>query len=186
MEILTKINWVDVLIVIVLLRISYVAFQEGLSHEIFPLIGSIATISLALHYYRNIAQYISQNMGWMSLETSALFAFIASIAVIGFIFKLLKIVLDKIIKVTWHPLIERFGGLIAGAVRASITISIILMILTLMPFSYLKWSVEQRSLTGRYFLKLGSGIYERTVLFLPSAKMAATDKIAKTRSGKAS
>lgn len=185
MEIFTKINWVDVLIVIVLLRISYVAFQEGLSHEIFPLIGSITTISLALHYYRNIAQYISQNTGWIPLGISALSAFITLIAVVGFIFKLLKVVLDKIIKVSWHPLIERFGGLIAGAIRASIAVSIMLMILVLMPFSYLKWSVEERSLTGRYFLKLGAGIHERTMPFMPSVRMPATDTAAKAGSGKA-
>ena len=41
MELITKINWVDVLVAILMLRISYVAFRDGLSHEIFPFIGRI-------------------------------------------------------------------------------------------------------------------------------------------------
>ncbi len=62
MEILKQINWVDVLAAIIILRISYVAFQDGLSHEIFPLIGIIGTVVLALHYYNKLAIFISQNV----------------------------------------------------------------------------------------------------------------------------
>ncbi|MDP2913169.1 MAG: CvpA family protein [Candidatus Omnitrophota bacterium] len=171
MEIVTKINWVDVLVIIIILRTSYVAFQEGLSHEIFPLLSAIFTVSIALHYYNRIAFYIYQNSIQVPVALLDLIIFISLIVLLGFIFKFTKVILDKIIKVTWHPLIERLGGLIVGALRASITASIVLIIISMMPLPYLSWSVRERSLTGMYFLRIGPDIYERVAAFLPTVKV---------------
>ena len=57
MDIIRRINWVDLLVVILILRISYVAFQEGLSHEIFPIIGGVVIIIVNLHYYERIGSF---------------------------------------------------------------------------------------------------------------------------------
>jgi len=170
MELLTRINWVDILVVIVILRISYIAFQEGLSHEIFPLFGAIFTISLTLHYYNGIAACISNGFKWIPLTISGFLIFVALIIGIGFVFKILKTLLDKIIKVTWHPIIERFGGLIVGALRSLLAASIILLIIVHVPLSYLQWAVKDRSLTGKYFLGIAPAVYERVAVFLPAAK----------------
>ena len=62
MNIIMKLNWVDILVVIIMLRTTYVAFQDGLSHEIFPLIGAFSSLVLSLAYYKKIAFIISQNI----------------------------------------------------------------------------------------------------------------------------
>lgn len=174
MEILTKINWVDVLAAIIILRISYVAFQDGLSHEIFPLIGIIGTIVLSLHYYDKLAIFISQNLTNAPIEVLEFLSFLILIISIGLLFKTVRVVLDKIIKVTWHPLIEKFGGLLAGIIRASIVVSTILIILALTPIPYLQWSIRDRSLTGMYFLRIAPAIYEKASIFLPGLKPEGT------------
>lgn len=176
MEIAAKINWVDVLAVIIIIRISYVAFQEGLSHEIFPLFGAIFAFSLTLHYYNQIASNISNELGWMPVAVSGFLVFTALIIVIGLIFKLLKVLLDKIIKVTWHPIIERFGGLVVGLVRSFIVAAIILTMIALAPLSYLQWSVKDRSLTGKYFLGIGPAIYDKVSIFLPKRAVSGPKK----------
>jgi len=109
MEILTKINWVDILVVIIMIRTTYIAFQDGLSHEIFPLISTVFTIVLSLHYYEKIAVFISQNLFSISLPILDWLSFTFLVIITSILFKIFKIVLDKIIKVTWHPLIEKFG-----------------------------------------------------------------------------
>lgn len=185
MELLTRINWVDLLVVIVILRISYVAFQEGLSHEIFPLFGAVFTISLTLHYYIKIAAYISNGLKWMPLTVSGFLSFVALIIGIGFIFKILKILLDKIIKVTWHPLIEKFGGLFVGALRSLLAASIILLIIAHVPLSYLQWSVKDRSLTGKYFLGIAPAVYERVAVFLPAVKKSVSEAVVASDTKKA-
>ena len=170
MEILTRLNWVDILIIIVMLRISYVSFQDGLSHEIFPFIGTIATIVLTLRYYAKVSYIISQYLGNVQTEVLNVISFVGLIIVMGMIFKFVKVILDKIIKVTWHPLIEKFGGLIIGIGRAAVVTSIILIMMTMLPLSYLEWSIRDRSLMGTSFLKIVPAIYERvagSLLALP-------------------
>ena len=174
MEILTKINWVDVLIVILILRTSYVSLKDGLSHEIFPLVGSICMVVLSLHYYTKIAAFLYSLGFALPMNLLDLSGFILSAVAIGILFRFIKAVLDKIIKVSWHPLIEKFGGLLAGVIRGSVLTSTILIIIVLIPVPYLQWSVRDRSLTGIYFLRIGPAIYEKTSALLPTVKVGGS------------
>lgn len=171
MDVILKLNWIDVLAVIIILRISYISFQNGLSHEIFPLVVSIVSITLSLRYYNNIAVFIKHNMMNANIYILNLVVFICLIAILGIIGRFLRAILDVIIKVTWHPLIERFGGLIIGSMRSVIVTSMVLIAIALVPVSYLQWSIRDRSLTGMYFLRVGPAIYERLSVFLPAVKV---------------
>lgn len=199
MDIITRLNWVDILVIIIMLRTSYVAFQDGLSHEILPVIGVSTSLVLSLYYYKIIAIVISQNMGNLPVGLLNVAAFAAVFAAIIFVFKFVRLIFDKIIKVTWHPLIERFGGLIAGIVKASLVTSAVLIILVLMPLSYLRWSVCERSFSGMYFLRIGPAIYAKVAKVLPVIKydgaspdegsvvsglLADADKAVETKTGK--
>lgn len=169
MEILTRLNWIDVIVIIVMIRMSYVAFQDGLSHEIFPFIGVICTIVLALHYYNKIATFLSQNIMLMNMSIAAFLGFLGLVIVSGVIFKLLRRVVDIIVKVSWHPVIEKFGGLTIGIMKASVVVSTILIILALLPLSYVQWSIRDKSLTGMSFLRIGPEIYVRMAGLMPGA-----------------
>ena len=72
MDIITRVNWVDLLALIIILRISYVAFNEGLSHEIFPLTGGIVVVVLSLHYYTKLGQFIWSNIPAIPVEIANL------------------------------------------------------------------------------------------------------------------
>ncbi len=170
MDILRHMNWVDVLAVIIIIRISYIAFQDGLSHEIFPVITVVARIVICLNYYNKIGRYISENLLKMPLPVANFLSFLVLAVGTGLIFKLVRMLLDKIIKVEWHPLIERFGGLLFGMVRAFLVTSLVMMTITLAPFKYLQWSVRDKSVTGMYILRIGPSIYEKISGVLPAAK----------------
>jgi len=170
MEIIKSLNWVDVLVIIIILRISYVAFQEGLSHEIFPLAGALATIVLSIRYYTQIGGLISGNLIKISPLVSNFLGFLIIAGITGLACKLLKAILDKIIHVEWHPLIERFGGFIFGLARAFMTASIVLIIMALMPLPYLQRSIRDKSATGMYIVRIGPAIYEKAARLLPAGK----------------
>jgi len=153
-----------------MLRVSYVAFSDGLSHEIFPLVASIFTLAFSLHYYDKIALFVSENIIILPISLLNWIIFLALVVLAGFIFRLIKVILDKIIKVSWHPLIEKLGGLGAGVLRAAVLTSTILIILSLMPLSYIQRSIRDRSLTGMYFLRIGPSIYRGTIGLLPIAR----------------
>jgi uncharacterized membrane protein required for colicin V production len=167
MEILGRINWVDVLIIIIMIRISYGGFRDGLSHEIFPLIGALVILVSTLRYYKQIGSLLSQYMANAPSSVTDSAGFVAMAVVAGFALKLIKIVVDKIIKVTWHPAIEKAGGLLAGVARATMAVSIVLIALSLLPLSYLQRSIRDRSLMGMYFLRVGPEIYSGTAGLIP-------------------
>lgn len=171
MDILTKLNWVDILVIIVMLRTSYVAFQDGLSHEIPSLIGAYICLVFSLAYYKNIASSIYYNFAKIPIDLLNLTAFIFLFFVIGFIFRILKSILDKIVKVSWNPLIEKFGGLLAGIIKGGLVVSAILIVMVLTPLSYLKMSIMEKSLTGMYFLRIGPGVYSMVSGILPYSEM---------------
>ncbi len=176
MELIARINWVDVLVAILMLRISYVAFRDGLSHEIFPFIGSVLIMVFALRYYTVLGGSISRKMMNMPVELANFFSFLVLVAVLGFLVRLLRLLLDKIVKVQWHPLMEKFGGLAIGIMKAYVVTGIVLTTLSLMPLSYLQWSVKDKSLTGKYILAAGPQIYDRIGRFLPAIKSGETGK----------
>jgi uncharacterized membrane protein required for colicin V production len=169
MEIISRINWVDVLVIILMLRISYGALKDGLSHEIFPLAGALIILLASLKYYKQIGLMVSQSGQGIPLSVINCCVFIVLAAVAGFLLKFIKILVDKIIKVTWHPAIEKIGGLMAGMTRASVVICIVLTALSLSPFSYLQRSIRDRSVTGMFFLSIGPSIYSGTIGLLPEA-----------------
>ena len=169
METITKLNWVDILIIILCLRISYVGLQDGLSHEIFPLIASFLSLIISLHYYEKLA-FFAQGMVRMPIELLRFMAFLILLIGLGIVLKIIRAIVDKIINVTWHPLLEKFGGLAFGFVRAAVVTSTVLILLALMPLSYLQWSIRDKSLMGMYFLRIGPRVYERVSVFLPAVK----------------
>ncbi|MBI5124017.1 MAG: CvpA family protein [Candidatus Omnitrophica bacterium] len=153
---------------------SYVAFRDGLSHAIFPFIGSIIIAVFSFHYYTKLGLFITQNAAGIPIEMSNFLSFLLLVVVSGLIVKLLKGVLDKIVKVEWHPVIEKFGGVVVGAAGAYIITGIVLMILALIPLSYLQYSIRERSLTGKYVLMAGPEIYGRVSCFFPTPKAPAS------------
>lgn len=167
MDILTRLNWIDVLIIIIMFRTSYVAFQDGLSHEIFPLIGSTVNVIISLYYYHKLSDVFSSNIQLFSTKLLDCISFIAIFTLAGIVIRLVKTITDKIIKVTWHPAIEKIGGLIAGVARASVVTSIVLIAIALVPIPYLQRSIRDRSLMGMGFLKVGPVIYEKVATVLP-------------------
>ena len=176
MELITKINWVDVLVAILMLRISYVAFRDGLSHEIFSFLGNVLVMVLSMHYYTALGSFISRNMMNMSIELANFLSFFIIVIALGFLVRLLRVSADKIVKVQWHPIVERFGGLAVGIMKAYVVTGIVLMTLSLMPLSYLAWSIKDKSLTGKYILRAAPEIYDRVGKFLPAIKFYESSK----------
>lgn len=174
MDALTHINWVDILILIIVLRTSYVSFKEGLSHELFPLLGSIVMVVASIGYYSRLGSFFTENIAKIPAELANFLAFIILVVVSGIIFKLFKILVDFVIKVEWNPSVERLGGGICGVFRAFVAASLILMILSMIPLPYLQKSIRDRSLTGRYVMGIGPYIYEKIAYVIPGIKASGS------------
>ncbi len=170
MEILSRINWVDILSLILLLRIVYASFRGGLSHELFSTLGVFFNLIVSIHYYSKLGNFVSDTVSGFPLALSNFFSFLMLSTAFALLFRLIRAILDKVIRIEWHPFIEGFGGLVAGTVKAFMSVSLVLIILILLPLPYMQWSIRDKSVTGMFFLNIGPTIYAKTYRQIPGIK----------------
>jgi len=173
MELISRINWVDILCIILLLRISCVSFHHGLSHELFSLLGVLLTTIISLNYYSKLGEFLAQNIIGLPLVLANFLSFLVLMILILFVFRVFRTILDKIVKIQWHAFIDSVGGFIAGVARSFLTVSLVLILLILLPLPYMQWSIRDRSLTGPFFLKIGPVVYAKTYNLIPGLKVTS-------------
>jgi uncharacterized membrane protein required for colicin V production len=171
MDIIKHINWVDVLAMILILRISYVCSQAGLTHEIFPLIGNAAVLIFSLHFYAHVGDIIVKNASIIPIQVARFVSFLTIAIGLIIIYKLLNSLLNMVLTMEWHPTIEKIGGLIVGVFKAFVVASLVLTILALAPMPYFQRSIRDKSLTGMYILKIGPAMYGAVSRFMPALKL---------------
>ena len=158
--IITRLNWVDILILILLIKIAYNGFSKGFSSQIFPLISAFATLIISLHVYVFLGQFV-EAITPFSVGVSNFLSFTLICIALKFLFKIIGAFVGQVIKVEAVSLLERVGGLCLGFLRASVSISLVLIFLALTPIGYIKASVKEQSLLGGIFLKIGPNLHNK-------------------------
>lgn len=160
LNILKQFNWVDILFIILLLRICYVALKNGFPVELFKLLGTISAVYLALHYYIVFPDFIINSVGVRNipLEYLTFFSFIL-LAILGYlIFVLLSRVFLRFIHIEAVSNLNKWGGLILGIIRNSLFVSLVIFIFVIAPVGYFRNSVSN-SYSGKRLLKIAPTAY---------------------------
>jgi len=161
-DIIKQFNWVDILIIIILFRIVYVAFKNGLTSDFFKFLGTIAAIYLSMHYYTLFSDWIGKQIpvagDKLPLEFLDFLSFL-SIAIIGYlIFVLVRIAFSRFIQMKAVPKLNKWGGLLLGIGRGFLLTGLLTFMLVISSISYLKNSVTS-SYSGKYLLKIAPATY---------------------------
>jgi len=159
--VIKQFNWVDVLVIIIMIRICYVAVKSGLAVEIFKALGTICAIYLSLHYYTALSDFCKDRIApgnVMPLEFLD-FIFFVLLVIAGYLaFVVLRQVFSRFIKTDAVPQLMVLGGLILGICRAFLLASLIAFMLVISTISYFKASVEKSYLGGTVF-KIAPKVY---------------------------
>jgi len=157
---LKQFNWVDIFVVILLLRIGYIAIKKGFSIELFKLLGTVLATYLSFHYYLIFSDYIGSRIRLNKIPLEYLTSLI--FVVLGFlgylIFAILRNLFYRFIKMEAVPNLNKWGGLVLGLARGVLSVSLIIFILVISPLGYLKDSVTG-SYSGKYLFKVAPTIY---------------------------
>jgi uncharacterized membrane protein required for colicin V production len=160
-ELLAKINWVDLLSLILFLRIIYVAARNGFISEFFKFCGILTAVFFSFHYHVILAQQLNDRIpgNVLSVEFLQFFSFcvIASSAYISFSF--LRRFLTQLVKMETVPALSRWGGLILGIFRGILTVSLILFILACSGVKYLNHSIAN-SFSGKQVAMVSQLAYD--------------------------
>ena len=161
-EIIPHINWVDVIILILLFRISYAGFSRGLASESIPLIGVFTALNIALHLYLNVGNFIARYTPLTSTY-SYLISFIALSFITKYIFQLIEaFVVGKVVTIHIASIYDNIGGLIVGVIRAILLVSIVMIALSMLPIKYMDYSVKEKSFMGKKFIRVGHTVHAKT------------------------
>lgn len=152
-KILAQFNFLDVIILIILFRICYIAAKMGLSVEIFKLFGVIFSTYIALHYYTTLSDLIQRRFfpEAMPLEFMDFIIFLLLIITGYLCFVGLRSILFRFIQLNAIPKINHFAGLILGIGRGFLTIGLLTFTLAISSVNYLNSSVKHSYLGSQAF-----------------------------------
>lgn len=153
------INWIDILALILLIRITYISSRIGVGRQILPLFLLAFILTVCLHNYRIIAWFFVDQYEFKA-EPSLFFSYFL-MALLFFIFYHFVSRLGGFCFFPGEIVpggIEKIGGIILGFVRSIFIIGLILIGLLLMPVKVIGDSVKRSNL-GVFYINTSVKIY---------------------------
>ncbi|MDD5408984.1 MAG: CvpA family protein [Candidatus Omnitrophica bacterium] len=149
--VLRHFNFLDIIILIILFRICYIALKDGLAMELFKLLGVLSAIYISSHFYISLSRiiklrYVPDNI---SLEFVNFVIFVL-LACAGYIaLALLRVTFCRFMKMEAAPKLNKYGGLILGLARGYFTVGLLIYVLMITNVSYLNSSIKHSALASR-------------------------------------
>ena len=169
MEWITRVSWVDLLIVIIVLRGTYVGSQRGFLGELFHIFGICLAIVLGIHFYTPISNF-SHTYIFIPLNIAYIISFLLITFVIYVVFKTIYTFLQKLLKIEMLPAINKIGGAFIGFCKSFVLSVFIVLIMLLVPIRYISESVKTESLFAPAFIEAGAALYVRSSSIFSAVK----------------
>lgn len=174
-EVFQRVNWVDVLTVILLLRTCYIGARTGLSEEVFRMIGVLMALYISMSFYSPLGSRINAGFS-LPQELIDGVSFLILILLSMLSLKLVAIGVTKVVKLAFADKINQWGGFVSGLLRGAIMLSLLFTLFGILQVDYLVKSVEERSLTGPYIQKIAPYAYQVVVRASPEEVKLNTTK----------
>ena len=158
---LKQINWIDIFVLILLLRVCYIAGKTGFSTEIFKFLGTVCAIYLACHYYARVGNFVNNFVPLKGTSGVALLNLLTffSLASLGyFIFAIIRQAFYTLIRIETATLLNRWGAFILGIARWSLLTSLLFFSVTISNIDYLKNTLSN-SVLGPGLVGLAPKVY---------------------------
>jgi len=172
MEILQNINWLDIVVLVLLIRGLYIGMKFGLTAELFNFFGILTSLVCAVLWYSSAADVLIVNFK-LPIWLSQFLCFIIIAQLVRFVFKYGLVLLLKVLNVQFIPQLERIGGGIIGLCRGIILSGIMVLAVSLIPSDYLRDSIETKSFTGRFLVKAVKSTYISLTFWLQEGQKQA-------------
>lgn len=173
MEAFSRVNWVDLIAIIIILRVSYLGSFIGIGIQILPLLSLLFTLTVSIYYYDNISLFITQR-STLSRSVTEFFVFIIIISIVVIVSKIINKYMPFKRPEVLVPF-ERVGGMLMGLLISTITIGLLYITFILLPVKGFKESVKD-SMSGDFIVKLNLDFYTNTVNAILKQRYKNKDK----------
>lgn len=156
MQFVSHINWVDLVILALLVRIVYVSADSGFITEFFKSLGLILGLFVAFHYYVVLGNLANKFQFPVKIVHAVTFAVLW--LVVAILFEFFKRGVLNLFTVQAQSLIDKWGAVILGLLRFVVTASMLVYLLLIPGVQYLNNKVVGGS-TPMVFLRVAPGMY---------------------------
>jgi len=175
-------NWLDVIILGIIILFIIRGWKKGLFQEIFTLGGIIGGIIVALNKYETLGKVISNELDFISLKMGKIISFTFIFIGIALFCTIAGALIHKWSQHSLAKGLDRGGGLLLGLFEGSIICSLILVFLiniNVSPFSekLSKWT--EKSTLSPYLMEGGPFIYDKIVSLVPGETKKFMEKLSK-------
>ena len=146
-EFFLKLTWVDYIALIAVLRGCYVGYRSGFFPELLRIAAYLFTVIMTLQFHEPFTQFLTLKT-FLNYTTASALAFFSLLVGVFFLTKLLIMLLLRLLKVGEGGFIYRLTGMVIGACRWMILLSLIFMLINLSPLTVLKTDIQDRSYVG--------------------------------------
>jgi len=166
MEFIEKINWFDIVVIVLVVRGIYLGANKGLTAELFNFFGIVTSLMLAVHWYGQVADVFIVNFD-LPTWLSHFICFVSIAQLIRVAFKYGLILVLKLLNVQFMPQLERVGGGVIGFGRGVIICCILALALNFIPLHYITESVFHKSFSGSFLVKSAERTYKALAFWIP-------------------
>lgn len=169
-NILTSFNWLDVLMIIVIIGTVFRAVTQGFVAEVFKILGTLSATILALHFYRRLAVALHSGV-MMPQKFGEILAFAGIWMATVVVFWLIREGWMLILKMEAKSGFSQGGGAILGIIR-SFLICGLLFFFAYLPENQTLDTFADKSVSGAYLRDISAKVYKASfdrviVKFLP-------------------
>jgi uncharacterized membrane protein required for colicin V production len=160
LELSRQLNWIDILVFVVILRIGFISLRQGLGVESFKFLGTLCGVYLSLHYYFSFAKFLN---GYSSTKelTGTMFELLSFGALFFFgylFFWSLRVMTFRFVTAEINGEISKWAGFVFGLTRALMSASLLVFVFMLPKEPYFKDSVRY-SLSGKQVVTVAPATY---------------------------
>lgn len=166
LSLLPEANWLDIIVLIFLVRGAYIGLSRGLSAELSKLLGVILTVVFSLAFYDILGGWLASS-SFLSLQVANFISFLVLVLIFAMLSRIVRVFLFNILHLELFGGLEKWGGFILGIGRSLILGSLFLYAITLVPISYFRESVQEKSLFAPYLTGLAPKIVNVIFMFKP-------------------
>jgi membrane protein required for colicin V production len=127
-------NYIDYIIIAGVGFFTIGGLFKGFLNQVFGLLGLILALIFATKYMSNMAELVDKFLNIPPALTTLLGYLIIFVGTI-FAFQLLNHFLQKAIKVSFLNWVDKTGGGVVGFVKGGVIISLLLLLISIIPFS---------------------------------------------------
>ncbi len=178
MHFLKSLNWVDILMAVLAVRILYISSKTGFVTEFMKTLAVLISVFVAFHYYVRWADVMAGATGMTTAALQPFFHVLGFVVIWLVAVIVMKFVRDGILvifTVQTISMVDKWGAVVISVLRFFLTASMIMFVFLVTDQPYME-RMTMSSFSHKYILSVAPQTYQKmvngfVVKFFPSQKV---------------